>query len=87
MLKTDNEFQLISEEFETSLAKNGIEHQTATPLWPQANREIEWQKRISMKSVQMAHIEVKYCQELQPFLTTCRLTPQMTTEATSFYLI
>ena len=87
MLKTDNEFQLVSEEFETFLAENGIEHQTATPLWPQTNREIEWQNRISMKSVQMAHIEAKYFQGLQPFLTTCRLTPQMTTGATSFYLI
>ena len=90
MVKTDNGRQLVSEEFETFLAENGIEHQTAIPLWPQANREVERQNRIFVKSVQIAHIEAKdWCPELQTLfsMTTYRLTPQMTTPPTPFYLI
>ncbi|XP_022791503.1 uncharacterized protein K02A2.6-like [Stylophora pistillata] len=50
-LKTDNGPQLVSEEFEAFLVENGIEHHTTTPLWPQANGEVERQNRILMKSV------------------------------------
>lgn len=87
-LKTDNGPQLVSEEFEAFLAENGIEHRTTTPLWPQANGEVERQNRTLMKSVQIAHIEGKdWRQELQTFLTAYRSTPQMTTGATPFYLM
>ncbi|PFX31209.1 Uncharacterized protein K02A2.6 [Stylophora pistillata] len=87
-LKTDNGPQLVSEEFEAFLAENGIEHRTTTPLWPQANGEVERQNRTLMKSVQIAHIEGKdWCQELQTSLTAYRSTPQMTTGATPFYLM
>ena len=69
-LKTDNGPQMVSEEFETFLAENGIEHRTTPPLWPQANGEVERQNRTLMKSVQIAHIEGKdWRQELQTFLT------------------
>jgi len=57
--KTDNGHQLVSEEFETFLAENGIEHRTTFSLWPQANGELERQNRTLMKSVQIAHIEGK----------------------------
>jgi len=87
-LKTDNGPQLVSGEFETFLAENGIEHRTTPPLWPQANGEVERQNRTLMKSVQIAHIEGKdWRQELQTFLTAYRSTPQMTTGATPFYLM
>ena len=87
-LKTDNGPQLVSEEFETFLAENGIEHRTTPPLWPQANGEVERQNRTLMKAVQIAHIEGKdWRQELQTFLTAYRSTPQMTTGATPFYLM
>jgi len=87
-LKTDNGPQLESEEFETFLAENGIEHRTTPLLWPQANGEVERQNRILMKSVQIAPIEGKdWRQELQTFLTAFRSTPQMTTGATPFYLM
>ena len=87
-LKTDNGPQLASEEFETSLAENGIEHRTTLPLWPQTNGEVEHQNRTLMTVVQIAHIEEKDSrQELQTFLTAYRSTPQMTTGATAFYLI
>ena len=87
-LKTDNGPQLVSEEFETFLAGNGIEHRTTPSLWPQANGEVERQNRTLMKAVQIAHIEGKdWRQELHTFLTTYRSTPQMTTGATPFYLM
>lgn len=87
-LKSDNGPQLVSEEFEAFLAENGIEHRKTTPLWPQANGEVERQNRTLMKSVQIAHIEGKdWRQELQTFLTAYRSTPQMTTGATPFYLM
>ena len=87
-LKTDNGPQLVSEEFETFLAENGIEHRTTPTLWPQTNGEVERQNRRLMKSIQIAHIEGKdWRQELQAFLTAYRSTPQMTTGATPFYLM
>jgi len=55
-LKTDNGPQLVSEEFETFLAENGIEHRTTPPFWPQANGEVEPQNRTLMKSVHIAYI-------------------------------
>ena len=58
-LKTDNGPQLVSEEFETFLAENEIEHQTTPPLWPQANGEVEHQNRTLMTAGQIAHIEEK----------------------------
>ena len=42
-LKTDNGPQLVYEDFETFLSENGIEHQTTTPLWPQASGKVERQ--------------------------------------------
>ena len=84
-LKTDNGPQLVSEEFETFLAKNGVEHRTTRPLWPQANGEVQRQNPTLMKSVHIAHIEGKDSrQELQTFLTAYRSTPEMTTRATMF---
>ena len=86
MVKTDNGPQLVSEEFETFLAENGIEHQTTPPLRPQANGEVEGQNCTLMKLVQIAHIEGKdWRQELQTFITAYRSTPQMMTGAIPFY--
>ena len=43
-LKTDNGPQFVLEEFNAFLAENGVEHRTTSPLWPQANVEVERQK-------------------------------------------
>lgn len=86
-LRTDNGPQLVSEEFETFLAENGIEHRT-NPLWPRASGEVERHNRTLMKSVQIAQIERKdWRQELQRFATAYRSTPQITTGAKPFYLM
>ena len=40
-LKTNNGPQFVSEHFKKYLEENGIEHRRTTPLWSQANGEIE----------------------------------------------
>ena len=44
-LRTDNGPQFVSEEFESFLQAHGVEHRRTTPLWPQANGEVERQNR------------------------------------------
>ena len=41
----DNGPQFVSDEFEKFLTTNCIEHRKTTPLWPQANGEVESQNR------------------------------------------
>ena len=43
VLKSDNAPQFVSEEFEAFLPEHGIENRNSTPLWPQANEEVERQ--------------------------------------------
>ena len=42
---SDNGPRFVVEAFETFLKDNGIKHRRTTPLWPQANGEIECQNR------------------------------------------
>ena len=58
-LKTDNSTQFVSDEFERFLKTNDIEHRTSTPLWPQANGEVERQKRSLLKALRIAKAEKK----------------------------
>ena len=46
---SDNGPHFVAEAFETLLKDNGIEHRRTTPLWPQANGEIERQNRSLLK--------------------------------------
>ena len=48
-LKSDNAPQFVSEEFEVFLTGHGIEHRKSTPLWPQADGEVECQNRKLLK--------------------------------------
>ncbi|XP_048585320.1 uncharacterized protein K02A2.6-like [Nematostella vectensis] len=66
-LKTDNGPQFVSEEFETYLKANDIQHRTSTPLWPQANGEVERQNRSLLKALEIAQAEKKDIQ-LRKFL-------------------
>ena len=56
-LRTDNGPQFLSEEFESFLQAHGVEHRRTTPLWPQANGEVERQKRSLLKCLQIANLE------------------------------
>ena len=68
------------EEFEVYLKDNNIEHRTSTPLWPQANGEVERQNRSLLKAMRVAHSEGRdWRKELQKFLLGYRSTPHTTT--------
>ena len=87
-LRTDNGPQFVSEEFETFLRSHGVEHRRTTPLWPQANGEVERQNRSLLKCLRIAHLEKKNLRtELVTWLTAYRSTPQVTTGATPFSLM
>nr|XP_006824094.1 PREDICTED: uncharacterized protein K02A2.6-like [Saccoglossus kowalevskii] len=79
-LKSDNGPQFISEEFENYLEECGIRHKHTTPLWPQANREVERQNRSLLKVLKIAQLQKrKLHKELNKFLLAYRSTPHTTT--------
>ena len=79
-LKTANGLQFTSEEFGTFLKSNGIQHRTSTPLWPQANGEIERQNRSLLKALKIGQAEKKNLKvEIRRFLTAYRTTPHSST--------
>ena len=47
---TDNGPQFISDEFRKFMENESIQHRITTPLWPQANGEIERQNRSLLKN-------------------------------------
>ena len=69
-LRTDNGPQFVSQEFETFLRSHGVEHRRTTPLWPQANGEVERQNRSLLKCLRIAHLEKKLRAELVTTGTT-----------------
>ena len=56
---SDNGPHFVAEAFETFLKDNGIKHRKTTPLWPQANGEIERQNRSLLKRMRIAQVEGK----------------------------
>ena len=87
-LRTDNGPQFVSEEFETFLQTQGVEHRKTIPLCPQANGEVERQNRSLLKCFQIAKVENKdWRSELVTWLTAYRSTPQATTGTTPFSLM
>ena len=77
---TDNGRQFISDEFRKFMENESIQHRTTTPLWPQANGEIERQNRSLLKRIRIAQIEKKdWKEELGAYLTMYRTTPHSTT--------
>ncbi len=82
-LKTDNGPQFVSESFEHYLECRGIEHRKSTPLWPQANGEVERQNRTILKALKVAAVGKRDLKkELDKFLLAYRCTPQSCTNAT-----
>lgn len=77
---TDNGPQFISSEFEDFMEQEDIEHRRVTPLWPQANGEVERQNRSILKRLKIAQIEKRnWRDELSDYLTMYRTTPHSTT--------
>ena len=87
-IKSDNGTQFVSEEFEAFLAQNMITHRRTTPLWPQANGEVERQNRTLLKTLKIAQSEGKDLKrELYKFLMAYRSTPHQTTGVTPSELL
>lgn len=79
-ITTDNGPQFIAELFTDFLAEQGIEHRRVTPLWPQANGEVERQNRSLLKRVRIAQIEKKnWREEIDNYLMSYRTTPHTVT--------
>ena len=79
-LRSDNGPQFISAEFTGFLQELGIVHRRTTPLWPEANGEVERQNRSLLKPIRAAHAEGRnWRSELNKFLLAYRATPHSTT--------
>lgn len=67
---TDNGPQFISNEFKDFMEQEDIEHSRVTPLWPQANGEVERQNRSILKRLKISQIEKRnWHDELSDYLT------------------
>lgn len=82
-ITTDNGPQFISQEFQRFVEDECIDHGNptlVTPLWPQANGEVEKQNRSLLKRIKIAQIEKKdWRKEIESFLVMQRTTPHSTT--------
>ena len=79
-LRTDNGPQFVSSVFEEYLESNDVRHLTSTPLWPQANGEVERQNRSLLKSMRIAQALGKdWRRELNKFPLAYRSTPHVVT--------
>ena len=82
-LKTDNGLQFVSEEFENFLQENDIQHRTSTPMWPQANGEVERQNISLLKALRIDQAEKKDMKiEFRKFSIAYRTTPHSSTGVT-----
>jgi hypothetical protein len=76
----DNGPHFVAETFESFLQENGIEYRKTTPLWPQANGEIERQNRSLLKRMQIARVEGQdWRKAVKTYLIAYRNTPHPTT--------
>lgn len=79
-ISTDNGPQFIAREFKEFMKEQDIYHRRTTPLWPQANGEIERQNRSLLKRIKIAQVEKKnWKEELSSYLMMYRTTPHSTT--------
>ena len=76
----DNGPQFVSSDFKQYLCTNAIQLRNVTPLWPQANGQIERQNRTLLKAMKIAQAEGKnWKREIYSFLLMYRSTPHSTT--------
>ena len=79
-VKSDNGPQFISGEFKKFMLDHAIEHRKSTPLWPQANGEVERQNRSLLKCLKIAQVEKQpWKDELYKFIMAYRCTPHTIT--------
>ena len=81
VIKTDNGPPFNSDDFSRYLIALGIKHDPTTPVWPQANGEVERFNQPLGKVIQAALIEGRpWRQEIQRFLLQYRTTPHSVTK-------
>ena len=74
--------------FELYLEDNGIEHRETTPLWPQANGEVERQNKSLLKRMKIAQAEEKeWKKEISKYFVAYRSAPHTTTGVSSAELL
>ena len=63
---SDNGPHFVAESFQTFLKDNGIKHRKITPLWPQANGEIERQNRSFLKRMHKSREKIgrRHCRRI-----------------------
>ena len=77
---SDNGPHFVAESFQKFLKDNGIKHRKITPLWPQANVEIECQNRSLLKRMEIAQVEREdWKKAMQMYLVAYRNTPHPST--------
>jgi len=87
-IRTDNGPQFVSGVFQNYLAGNNIKWVSTTPLWPQANAEVERVNRTLLKSLKIAHSKRENLgRELRKFLLAYRSTPHSSTGIAPYTLL
>ena len=87
-LRADNRPQFVSEDFEAFLSELNVDHVGTTPLWPQANGEVERQNWLFMKAVKMSKVEGKnWKRDIVKYRMAYRPAPQVTTWGSRYFLI
>ena len=77
---SDNDPPHNGHDFHNYLHENGIQHRKVTPLWPQANGEVERFMRTLQKAIRFAHAEGKnWKTSMYDFLLSYRTTPHAPT--------
>ena len=88
MLRSDNGPQFISQEFDSFLAQCGIKWISTTPLWPQANGQVERLNRTILKVLRIAKSEGKDLESaMMEFAMAYKATPHAATGMTPFSLM
>lgn len=88
MLRSDNGPQFVSQEFHSFLAQCGIKWISTTPLWPQANGEVERVNRTILKVLRIARSEGKDLESaMTEFSMAYKATPHVATGRTPYSLM
>ena len=75
-LSSDQGPQFVSKEFEDFLEDNNISYRKVTPLWAEANGEMERQNRSLLKCMKITQSEGRdWRKELTKYLKAYRMTP------------
>ena len=88
IVRSDNGPPFTSDEIKRYMEENGIKHSRITPLWPQANSEVENFMKPLTKAVRSVHAEGKiWKKHLYKFLLNYQTTPHCTTGFTPAELL